>query len=68
MPAFDPGLTLARGFYEEVVAPLVGGIEHSAALLGTGSDVLGFDTERSTDHAWGRGSRSSSTGPTSPEC
>ncbi|MBA3566177.1 MAG: DUF4037 domain-containing protein [Actinobacteria bacterium] len=53
MPAFDPGLTLARGFYEEVVAPLVGGIEHSAALLGTGSDVLGFDTERSTDHDWG---------------
>ena len=53
MPSFVPGLTLARAFYDEVVAPLVGGIEHSAALLGTGSDVLGYDTERSTDHHWG---------------
>jgi hypothetical protein len=26
---------------------------HSAGLLGWGSDVLGFDTERSTDHGWG---------------
>ncbi len=26
---------------------------HSAALLGWGSDVLGYDTERSTDHGWG---------------
>jgi Domain of unknown function (DUF4037) len=50
---FTPGLELARAFYEEVVASLLGGIEHSAALLGDGSDVLGFDTVRSTDHAWG---------------
>ncbi len=26
---------------------------HSAARLGSGSDVLGFDTSRSTDHGWG---------------
>jgi Domain of unknown function (DUF4037) len=52
-PEFTPGLVLARAFYEEVVAPLLDGAEHSAALLGTGSDVLGFDTVRSTDHAWG---------------
>jgi hypothetical protein len=52
-PEFTPGLELARAFYEEVVAPLLAGVEHSAALLGTGSDVLGFDTARSTDHAWG---------------
>jgi len=51
--AFIPGLTLARAFYEEVVAPIVRETEHSAALLGTGSDVLGFDTDRSTDHGWG---------------
>lgn len=50
---FTPGLELARAFYEEVVAPLLAGVEHSAALLGTGSDVLGFDTARSTDHGWG---------------
>ena len=37
----------------EVVAPLVADVPHSAALLGWGSDVVGFDTERSTDHGWG---------------
>jgi Domain of unknown function (DUF4037) len=51
--AFVPGLELARAFYEEVVAPVVADVPHSAALLGSGSDVLGFDTARSTDHAWG---------------
>jgi hypothetical protein len=50
---FVPGQELARAFYEEVVAVALGDIRHSAALLGTGSDVLGFDTERSTDHGWG---------------
>ncbi len=28
-------------------------LEYAAALLGPGSDVAGFDTERSTDHDWG---------------
>ncbi len=53
VPQFVPGRELSRAFYEEVVGPLVGDVEHSAALLGWGSDVLGFDTERSTDHGWG---------------
>jgi hypothetical protein len=53
VPEFLPGRELARAFYEEVVRGLVGDVEHSAALLGWGSDVLGFDTERSTDHGWG---------------
>jgi hypothetical protein len=53
VPEFVPGRELARAFYEEVVRELVGEVEHSAALLGWGSDVLGFDTERSTDHGWG---------------
>jgi hypothetical protein len=50
---FVPGLELSRGFYEEVVRELVGDVQHSAALLGPGSDVLGWDNVRSTDHAWG---------------
>ena len=32
---------------------MLGARAHSAALIGTGSDVLGLDTERSTDHGWG---------------
>jgi Domain of unknown function (DUF4037) len=52
-PDFVPGLTLSRDFYVEVVAPLLTGTRHSAARLGEGSDVLGFDTPRSTDHGWG---------------
>jgi hypothetical protein len=53
VPAFIPGLELAGAFYGEAVAPLVGDVPHAAALIGTGSDVLGFDTARSTDHGWG---------------
>jgi hypothetical protein len=50
---FVPGTELSRAFYDDVVSGLVGGVPHSAALLGTGSDVLGMDTVRSTDHGWG---------------
>jgi Domain of unknown function (DUF4037) len=50
---FVPGIELSRAFYDDVVAPLIEGVEHSAALLGTGSEVLGLDTARSTDHGWG---------------
>ena len=53
MRAFVPGRELSRAFYAEVVGPLLGETPHSAAFVGTGSDVLGFDTERSTDHGWG---------------
>ncbi|MER7057534.1 MULTISPECIES: DUF4037 domain-containing protein [unclassified Streptomyces] len=56
-PPFVPGLELSRRFYREAVRPLldeaVPGIVHSAARLGGGSEVLGFDTVRSTDHEWG---------------
>jgi hypothetical protein len=53
MATFVPGVDLARSFYEEVVASIVGTRPHAAAFLGWGSDVLGYDTERSTDHGWG---------------
>lgn len=55
--AFTPGLDLARRFYADAVAPLLrtalDGVPYSAALIGSGSEVQGFDTLRSTDHAWG---------------
>jgi len=52
-PSFIPAASLSRAFYAETVRPLLGGHPHGAALLGWGSDVLGFDTPRSTDHGWG---------------
>jgi hypothetical protein len=36
-----------------VVAPLLDGTRHGAALLGEGSEVLGFDDEISQDHDFG---------------
>jgi len=51
--SFIPGRDLCGAFYDEAVRPLLTGRRHSAALLGWGSDVLGYDTERSTDHGWG---------------
>ena len=56
MRDFVPGLELSRRFYVDVVAPLLERIRHSAARLGEGSEVLGFDTIRSTDHGWDPGS------------
>lgn len=56
-PPFVPGLELGEALYREVLRPLLDaehpGLSHSAALIGTGSDVLGFDTVRSRDHHWG---------------
>ncbi len=56
-PTFTPGIDLARLFYVEQVRPLLDehfpGLPHSAALIGPGSEVLGFDSIRSTDHDWG---------------
>src|ERR1035437_2725711 len=67
MSGFMPGLELCHNFYEEVVAPAVG-VSHGAALLGPGSDVLGYDTERSTDHDWARDVSCLSMPRTSTRC
>ena len=52
MASFQPGLDLAEAFYHDVVQRLVPH-PHAACLIGEGSEVLGYDSERSTDHAWG---------------
>jgi hypothetical protein len=53
VPSFVPSRQLNAAFYDEVLRPQLDGVPHSAGLLGWGSDVLGFDTARSTDHGWG---------------
>ncbi len=56
---FIPGLLLCEMFFREAVAPILisafPDLRYSAARIGPGSDVLGYDSERSTDHGWGPG-------------
>jgi hypothetical protein len=56
MSTFVPGAELSRRWYDDVVQPTLSArfpdLRHSAALLGRGSEVLGFDDEMSTDHDW----------------
>ncbi len=57
MTNFISGLRLSAEFFQEAVAPILAadfrGVPYSAALIGSGSEVLGFDTEMSSDHHWG---------------
>ena len=57
MPRFLPGLTLNKLFYQQKIKPILSSefprLRHSAALIGWGSEVLGFDTPISRDHHWG---------------
>lgn len=54
MPAFIPGIELSRRFYTEAVRPVLDrhwpGLPHAAALVGSGSEALGYDDATSTDH------------------
>jgi hypothetical protein len=51
------GIELSRRFYGDIVAPWLSRVApdlpHSAALIGYGSELLGFDDETSKDHNWG---------------
>jgi uncharacterized protein DUF4037 len=55
--SFIPGVLLSEQFYREAVRPVLidhfPDLKHAAALIGDGSEVLGFDNEMSTDHHWG---------------
>src|SRR5215216_1916770 len=57
MPEFIPGLKLCELFYQKEVRPILKRelprLRYSAALIGWGSEVLGFDTPMSRDHHWG---------------
>lgn len=50
------GLQLSEDFYREVIGPLITKafprLRHAAALMGRGSEVLGFDDDMSADHDW----------------
>jgi hypothetical protein len=54
---FIPGLKLSQLLYEEAVQPILEkhfpSLPYSAALIGTGSEVLSFDAPQSMDHDWG---------------
>lgn len=57
MSEFIKGLELSGQFYTEIVAPVLKihfpQVSYSAALIGWGSEILGFDDVQSTDHNWG---------------
>ena len=57
MQDFIPGLQLSELFYTEAARPILERlfpqVSHSAALLGWGSEVLGYDDIQSSDHHWG---------------
>jgi hypothetical protein len=57
MVQFIKGLDLGEDFHAEIVRPLLltqfPTLKYSAALIGNGSEILGFDTEMSVDHDWG---------------
>jgi hypothetical protein len=57
MQNFIPGLTLSELFYSEAAKPILDAsfpqLSYSAALMGWGSEVLGYDDIQSSDHHWG---------------
>jgi hypothetical protein len=54
---FIKGLELSQMLFEEAVKPLISdnfpNLKFDAALIGTGSEILGLDDQVSQDHHWG---------------
>jgi hypothetical protein len=54
---FIQGLALSESFYNQIVEPILAQrmpqLKYACALIGAGSEVLGFDTAMSRDHDWG---------------
>ena len=54
---FISGLQISDNFFRESVEPIIDrfhpNLRYTAALVGEGSEVLGFDNEMSCDHDWG---------------
>ena len=54
---FVKGLELSRAFFAQLIAPILArhypGLRYSAGLIGSGSEVLGYDDPVSSDHHWG---------------
>jgi Domain of unknown function (DUF4037) len=48
------GIAIAERYYRDEVAPTLGEEKHAAALLGAGSEVLGYDDDVSPDHDFGQ--------------
>ncbi len=57
MAKFIPGIKLSELFFQKAVRPVLEGefraLKYSAALIGWGSEVLGYDNDISRDHHWG---------------
>jgi hypothetical protein len=55
-PQFISGLDMSLLFYKDIIEPAIRkefpALKYAAALIGPGSEVLGFDTDVSTDHDW----------------
>lgn len=56
-PGHEQGLALNRAFFFEAVEPILNqkypDLRYAAALIGVGSEVLGYDDATSPDHHWG---------------